>query len=87
MSARVNLLLLLSALLSALSGVGASARAAQVPQAVAAQAPAGRTAQRRAAAVRPAAARLTLSTSAAAPLARALALPAWAPLYASRRRE
>lgn len=87
MSRRVNLLLLLSALLSALTGVTGSVRARDVPQAVAAQARTGEVARRRAVATRPAAVRPALAASAAAPAARAFTLRAIAPLYASRRRE
>jgi hypothetical protein len=87
MSARVNLLLLLSALLSALTGVGASVRAAEVPQAVATQARAGEVAQRRAVATRPVATSPTLTASARAPIVHVLALEPAAPLYATRRRE
>lgn len=88
MSARVNLLLLLSALLSALTGVGGSVRQPQVAQAVAQQARV--TAQataRRDVAARPAQQLPGLAAVALAPLASALALVAREPIFASRRRE
>lgn len=87
-AAAMNLLLLLSALLSALTGVAASARAPEVTQAVATTAvaraaPAGRRVQ----AVRPAAFPPTLAVVAIAPVL-ATAAPAKAgPLWANRRRE
>lgn len=87
MSRRVNLLLLLSALLSALTGVGASARSAQVPQAVSAQARADQTVPRRAVVSRPLAALPTVAANAAAPIVRAPTLRSAVPLYAGRRRE
>jgi hypothetical protein len=75
MSARVNLLLLLSALLSALTGVGASARQPQLAQAVAGQtrtAPALVVQPVRS--VRPASIAPVLAIVAAAPAMRVLAL-------------
>lgn len=88
MSGRVNLLLLLSALLSAMTGIGGSARQPQVAQAVAQQvnAAAIASAARRIAA-RPVQRRATLAVSSIAPVARVLALIAREPLFASRRRE
>ncbi|MBW6527161.1 hypothetical protein KZ813_09950 [Sphingomonas sp. RHCKR7] len=87
MSKPVNLLLLLSALLSALTGVGTSARQAQPAQAVAQQARAAAivSAARRVA-VRPAQALAALPASAAAPRATALALTPREPIFAGRRR-
>lgn len=85
---RMNLLLLLSALLSALSGVGGSARQPQVAQAVAQQARA--VAPRLAAAVpaaRPVAALPALAVLATAPVVRVAVPVAAIPLYATRRRE
>lgn len=87
MSGTVNLLLLLSALLSALTGVGGSARQPQVAQAVAQQARAAVTASRPAAAHRPVAAAPSLAMLAAAPFVSALRLTVSEPLFASRRRE
>jgi hypothetical protein len=87
MSSHVNLLLLLSALLSALTGVGASARQAAPAQAVAQQARAAAivSAARRVA-VRPRQALAGLIASAAAPRMAALALAAREPIFAGRRR-
>lgn len=88
MSGTVNLLLLLSALLSALTGVGASARQPQVAQAVAQQAGVAHAAARRAVpAHRPVVGPPALAGLAAAPLATAWRLVAAIPLFASRRRE
>ena len=87
MSGTVNLLLLLSALLSALTGVGASARQPQVAQAVAQQAEAAVTASRPAAAHRPVVVAPSLAMLARAPIALALRIAAVEPLFASRRRE
>ena len=88
MSAPVNLLLLLSALLSALTGVGSTARQPQVAQAVAQQVKAAAIASAtRHLAARPAAPRATPVASRAAPIARVLVLTAIEPLFASRRRE
>ncbi|MEH3046910.1 hypothetical protein [Sphingomonas adhaesiva] len=84
----MNLLLLLSALLSALTGIGGSVRQPPVAQAVAQQtraAVAATVAQRVAA--RPVQVLATLSTSAVAPIAAALALFPAEPAYATRRRE
>ncbi|MGK6321512.1 hypothetical protein ACMGDM_00355 [Sphingomonas sp. DT-51] len=87
MSKSVNLLLLLSALLSALTGVGASARQAQPAQAVAQQTHAAAivSAARRVA-MRPEQALAVLITSAAAPRVIALALMPREPIFAGRRR-
>lgn len=84
----MNLLLLLSALLSALTGIGGSVRQAPVAQAVTQQtraAVAATVAQRVAA--RPAQAVATLIASAVAPLAAAIALTPAEPAFATRRRE
>lgn len=87
MSRCVNLLLLLSALLSALTGVGVSARQAQPAQAVAQQARAAAfvSATRRAA-VRPGQAPAALIATAAAPRIAALAVAPREPIFAGRRR-
>ena len=87
-AATMNLLLLLSALLSALTGVAASARAPEVTQAVASSA----VAQAEPAVRRLRAARQTASLPALSSVAReptsARAFPVDAePLWASRRRE
>jgi hypothetical protein len=87
MSGTVNLLLLLSALLSALTGVGASARQPQVAQAVAQQAQAAATVSRPAVAHRPLIITPSLATFATEPVAVALHIAAAEPLFASRRRE
>lgn len=87
MSARVNLLLLLSALLSALSGVGASARQPQVAQAVAQQARVAAPRAVTAPALRPALVLPSLAAAALAPVARGWALAAIEPAFAIRRRE
>ena len=84
----MNLLLLLSALLSALTGSGGSVRQPQVAQAVAQQARAAvaaTVAQRVAA--RPAQVLVGLPTSAAAPRATSLALLPAESAFAMRRRE
>lgn len=86
MSRRVNLLLLLSALLSALTGVSAAARAPEV-QAVATQRQADVVVARRVAVMRPVQALPTPMARLAAPVAKAWSLVPAAPLYASRRRE
>lgn len=87
MSSGVNLLLLLSALLSALTGVGASARQAQPAQAVAQQARAAAiVSAARQVAVRPGQALAALITSAAAPGGVALVLSPREPIFAGRRR-
>lgn len=83
----MNLLLLLSALLSALTGVNASARAPQASTEVAATAIRATAIAPRQQARRPVVGLPTLAISAAAPVARSLALPAIEPLYAARRRE
>ncbi|WP_394647650.1 hypothetical protein [uncultured Sphingomonas sp.] len=84
----MNLLLLLSALLSALTGVGGTARQPQVAQAVAQQVKAAAIASAaRRIAARPVQALARLTTSSIAPIARAFALKAAEPAYASRRRE
>lgn len=87
MSGRVNLLLLLSALFSALTGVGASARQPQLAQAVAQQGRIAIAVAARRIAPRPAVAPATRRDSAAAPLARIWALHAVEPPFARRRRE
>jgi CBS domain containing-hemolysin-like protein len=88
MSGLVNLLLLLSALLSALTGVTGSARQPQVAQAVAQQVKAAAIASAALRiAARPVQALATLRASSTAPRARALAISAVEPLFAGRRRE
>ncbi|MEH3104744.1 MAG: hypothetical protein PGN12_12675 [Sphingomonas phyllosphaerae] len=88
MSGVVNLLLILSALLSALTGVGAAARQPQVAQAVAQQVKAAAIASAaRRLATRPAQPRATLVDSSGAPQLRVLALVAVEPIFAGRRRE
>jgi hypothetical protein len=88
MSIAVNLLLLLSALLSALTGVTGSARQPQIAQAVAQQVKAAAIASAaRRIAARPVQARATLSASSVAPMARAVVPATREPLFASRRRE
>jgi hypothetical protein len=87
MSSGVNLLLLLSALLSALTGVGASARQAQPAQAVAQQARAvAIVSAARRVAERPEQVLAALSAKAVAPLVAALALAPREPIFAGRRR-
>ncbi|VXC56221.1 hypothetical protein [Sphingomonas sp. 8AM] len=87
MSGVVNLLLLLSALLSALTGVGATAREPQVAQAVAQQVKAAAIASAaRHLATRPAAPLALPVASRVAPVARVFVLVA-EPLFADRRRE
>ncbi|MGR6327618.1 hypothetical protein ACU5AX_00985 [Sphingomonas sp. XXL09] len=83
----MNLLLLLSALLSALTGVGSAGRAPAAAQEISAQVTAA-AAQVRAvrAARRPQSAKLTVAMVRAAAALPVLAV-ATAPLYASRRRE
>ncbi|NJR79102.1 hypothetical protein [Sphingomonas corticis] len=83
----MNLLLLLSALLSALTGVGASARQPQVAQAVAQQARVAAPRLAAAPAARPVAALPAPALLAAAPLAARWTLAAAEPLFAGRRRE
>ena len=87
MSRCVNLLLLLSALLSALTGVGTSARQAQPSQAVAQQARAvAIVSAARRIAVRPAQEFAALIASAVAPCVAVLALAPREPIFAGRRR-
>ena len=87
MSSGVNLLLLLSALLSALTGVGASARQAQPAQAVAQQARAvAIVSAARRVAVRPGQVLAALIASAAAPRVAMLTLAPREPIFAGRRR-
>ncbi|MEG8039069.1 hypothetical protein QP166_06790 [Sphingomonas sp. LR60] len=84
----MNLLLILSALLSALTGVGAAARQPQVAQAVAQQVKAAAIASAaRRLATRPAQPRATLVASSTMPVARTFAIVAIEPIFASRRRE
>ncbi len=86
---RMNLLLLLSALLSALSGLGVNVRAPVAVQAVAgvaAASPAVRAADRTAA-TRPVAGLPGLAQVAVARWAKAVPLPAAIPLWTTRRRE
>ncbi|WP_341207756.1 hypothetical protein [uncultured Sphingomonas sp.] len=88
MSGVVNLLLLLSALLSALTGVGGSVRQPQVAQAVAQQVKAvAIVSAARHLATRPAAPRATSAAACNAPIARVFALAAVEPIFAGRRRE
>ncbi len=88
MSAPVNLLLLLSALLSALTGVGGTARQPQVAQAMAQQVSAAAIASAaRHLATRPTPPRATPVASRVAPIARAFVLAAFEPIFAGRRRE
>lgn len=89
MSVSVNLLLLLSALLSALTGAGVGVRAPQPAVSVArAAAPAVAMPARVARVVGvPMAALPTLTAAASGSIARAWRLAAAAPLYLSRRRE
>jgi len=88
MSGHVNLLLLLSALLSAITGIGGGARGTQMVQAVAQGSVAVATPLRRAAATaRPAQERPTIVALVAVPTTRSLALRLIHPLYAARRRE
>lgn len=85
----MNLLLLLSALLSALTGVGGSVRQPQVAQAVAQQQRVATIAAARhiAATRRPVQAMATLAVSAVPPLATTFALTAAEPAWALRPRE
>ena len=83
----MNLLLLLSALLSALSGMGASARQPQVAHAVAQQAQVASEVTARRIAARPVQPLASLVTSAAWGLWNALTVAPIAPRFASRRRE
>ncbi|KTT70882.1 hypothetical protein [Sphingomonas endophytica] len=84
----MNLLLLLSALLSALTGVGGSVRQPQVAQAVAQQVKAAAIASAaRRIAARPVQAVATLAASAISPVVRVVAPVAAEPIFASRRRE
>ena len=85
----MNLLLLLSALLSALSGIGGSVRAPDMAQAVAGAhaAVAVAPARRPGGAARPALAMPRRAGQAALPWGRTLALQAVEPIWATRRRE
>lgn len=88
MSAVVNLLLLLSALLSALTGVGGGVRAAQAPVVVTQVAVSASSSRQ----VSPAAQARPVAALPALGDVRAIHGPAWriaptAPLYLSRRRE
>ena len=88
MSGHVNLLLLLSALLSAITGIGGGARGTQMVQAVAQGSVAVATPLRRAAATaRPVQELPTIVALVVLPTARSLALRPIHPLYAARRRE
>jgi hypothetical protein len=90
MSATVNLLLLLSALLSALTGVGSAVRQPQVAQQVAQPVHAAAAviaARRRAVTQRPVQPLVVMATAALAPLAPTFFVAAAHPLYAQRRRE
>ena len=88
MSGHVNLLLLLSALLSAITGIGGGARGTQMVQAVAQGSVAVATPLRRAAATaRPVQKLPTIVAVVVLPTARNLALRPVHPLYAARRRE
>ena len=88
MSFRVNLLLLLSALLSALTGIGGSARQPQLAQAVAQSKDAQPTVSARAVSLtRPVQVLAALTTQAVAPLVRAWSLRPVEPAFAGRRRE
>ncbi|KQN90451.1 hypothetical protein ASE95_13245 [Sphingomonas sp. Leaf231] len=88
MSGSVNLLLLLSALISALTGTGASVRQPQVAQTVAQQVNAAAIAgAARRIAARPAQVDVTVADQVAAPRARAFTFVAAQPIFASRRRE
>jgi hypothetical protein len=88
MSARVNLLLLLSALLSALTGIGGSARQPQLAQAVAQEKVARPAAAVRAVLLsRPQQSVTTLASAAIAPISRGWSLLAAEPAFAGRRRE
>ena len=88
MSARVNLLLLLSALLSALTAIGGSARQPQLAQAVAqekiARAP---VAVRAVLLSRPVQVLAGVAALARAPIARGWSLLPAEPVFAGRRRE
>ena len=88
MSARVNLLLLLSALLSALTGIGASARQPQLAQAVAQEKVARPAAAVRAVLLaRPTQVPAVLAMLSRAPIARVWSLLPAEPAFAGRRRE
>lgn len=88
MSARVNLFLLLSALLSALTGIGGSARQPQLAQAVAQEKVARPIAAARVVLLaRPTQALASLVHAAAAPMTRGWALLPAEPAFAGRRRE
>ncbi|MBW6522370.1 hypothetical protein KZ810_02565 [Sphingomonas sp. RHCKR47] len=84
----MNLLLLLSALLSALTGIGGSARQPQLAQAVAQEKVARPAATVRAVLLaRPLQSVATLASAAIAPVSRAWSLLAAEPAFAGRRRE
>jgi hypothetical protein len=88
MSRRVNLLLLLSALLSALTGVGAGVRQPPVAQTVAGSVRTVAAAvAARATTARPVAPRVSLAMLAAMPAVRWFAPAPIRPLFAGRRRE
>lgn len=88
MSGRVNLLLLLSALLSALTGIGGSARQPQLAQAVAQEKVSRPVVGARAVSLtRPVQALAALACAAWAPIARGWALLPAEPVFAGRRRE
>lgn len=88
MSGRVNLLLLLSALLSALTGIGGSARQPQLAQAVAQEKVARPVAVTRVMSFpRPMQALASLERAASAPITRAWSLRPAEPVFAGRRRE
>lgn len=88
MSARVNLLLLLSALLSALTGIGGSARQPQLAQAVAQEKVARPIATARAVLLaRPMQMPAGVAVLARAPIARGWSLLPGEPAFAGRRRE
>jgi hypothetical protein len=86
---RMNLLLLLSALLSALTGVGGSVRSPDVAQAVAGSVRAvdAVAVRQRVATSRPAQALPVLTIAAAMPLSIELPLAVREPLWTGRRRE
>lgn len=87
MSGRVNLLLLLSALLSALTGIGGSARQPQIAQAVAQEKARPAAAIRAVLLTRPVQAVASRVASALAPVSRVWALRPAEPVFAGRRRE
>ncbi len=87
MSARVNLLLLLSALLSALTGIGGSARQPQLAQAVAQEVARPKVATRAVLLVRPLQALAILVDLGGVSLAASWSLRPAEPAFAARRRE